>query len=79
LPEPTNITDELWRAADDLLCQRLPAGHLPVRPLGMGVSGLDSTGLVQALHCDPHSIIYAQKMHRNHARNARNARNAQPR
>ena len=47
LPEPTNITDDLRRAADELLCERLPAGHLPVRLLGMGVSGLDDTGLVQ--------------------------------
>ena len=47
LPEPTDITQELWRAADDLLCHRLPAGHLPVRLLGMGVSSLDDTGLVQ--------------------------------
>ncbi len=52
LPEPTDITDELWRAADELLCQRLPAGHLPVRLLGMGVSGLDGTGLVQGLLFD---------------------------
>jgi DNA polymerase IV len=52
LPEPTDITQELWRAADDLLCQRLPAGHLPVRLLGMGVSGLDDTGTVQGLLFD---------------------------
>jgi hypothetical protein len=32
-----------------MLCQRLPAGHLPVRLLGMGVSGLDDTGLVQGM------------------------------
>ena len=29
LPEPTDITDELWRPADELLRHRLPAGHLP--------------------------------------------------
>jgi DNA polymerase-4 len=52
LPEPTDITDELWWAADDLLCRRLPAGHLPVRLLGMGVSGLDATGLVQGMLFD---------------------------
>ena len=52
LPEPTDITHELWRAADELLCQRLPAGHLPVRLLGMGVSGLDDTGLVQGMLFD---------------------------
>jgi DNA polymerase-4 len=52
LPEPTDITDELWRAADELLRRRLPAGHLPVRLLGMGVSGLDDTGLVQGMLFD---------------------------
>ena len=52
LPEPTDITDELWRAADELLCHRLPAGHLPVRLVGMGVSGLDDTGLVQGMLFD---------------------------
>ncbi|MGA2254966.1 MAG: DNA polymerase IV [Thermoguttaceae bacterium] len=52
LPEPTNITDELWRAADELLCQRLPVGHLPVRLLGMGVTGLDDTGQVQRMLFD---------------------------
>ena len=52
LPEPTDITEELWRAADELLCQRLPAGHLPVRLVGMGVSGLDDTGLVQGMLFD---------------------------
>jgi len=52
LPEPTDITSELWQAADDMLCHRLPSGHLPVRLLGMGVSGFDTTGLVQGLLFD---------------------------
>ncbi len=52
LPEPTDITHELWQAADELLCQRLPAGHLPVRLLGVGVSGLDDTGQVQGILFD---------------------------
>ncbi len=52
LPEPTDITDEFRRAVDDLLCHRLPAGHLPVRLLGLGVSGLDDTGLVQGILFD---------------------------
>ena len=29
LAEPTSITHELWREADELLCHRLPFGHLP--------------------------------------------------
>lgn len=40
LPEPTDITAELWRAARPLLEQALPAGALAVRLLGMGVSGI---------------------------------------
>ncbi len=52
LPETTDITHELWQAADELLCQRLPSGHLPVRLLGMGVGGLDDTRLVQGLLFD---------------------------
>jgi DNA polymerase IV len=52
LPEPTDITHEMWLAADELLAHRLPANHLPVRLLGMGVSGLDDTGLVQGMLFD---------------------------
>ena len=52
LPEPTDITHELWQAADEMLCQRLPAGHLPVRLLGMGVSGFDAPGVRQGLLFD---------------------------
>ena len=52
LPESTDITHELWQAADEVLCQRLPAGHLPVRLVGMGVGGLDETGLVQGFLFD---------------------------
>lgn len=52
LPEPTDITHELWKAAEEMLCQRLPDGHLPVRLLGMGVSGLNDTGIVQGFLFD---------------------------
>ncbi len=52
LPEPTDITQELWRTADELLCRRLPSGHLPLRLLGMGVSGLDDTDLAQGMLFD---------------------------
>jgi DNA polymerase-4 len=52
LPEPTDVTHELWQAADEMLCHRLPAGHLPVRLVGMGVSGLDDTGLAQGMLFD---------------------------
>jgi DNA polymerase-4 len=42
LAEPSDVTDELVQAAVTLLTTRLPAGHLPVRLLGMGMSGLQS-------------------------------------
>src|SRR5205823_3723026 len=42
LPEPTSITHELWQAGVELLTTRLPPRHLPVRLLGMGVTGLDA-------------------------------------
>jgi DNA polymerase-4 len=52
LPQPTDITSELWQVADEMLCQRLPSGHLPIRLIGMGVSGFDTTGLSQGLLFD---------------------------
>ena len=47
LPQATNVTAEFWRAADELLTQRLPKRRLEVRLLGMGVSGLDGSGQQQ--------------------------------
>ena len=47
LPQATNVTAELWRAADELLTERLPKRRLEVRLLGMGVSGLDGSGQQQ--------------------------------
>ena len=46
---PTDITQELWQPADELLRQRLPARPLSVRLLGMGVSGLNEAALTQRL------------------------------
>jgi DNA polymerase IV len=40
LAEPTNITEEIWQAAAELLT-RLPAERQAIRLLGMGVSGLE--------------------------------------
>ena len=42
LPRPTNVTQELWRTTDQMLSTRLPATHLAVRLLGVGVSGFDN-------------------------------------
>ena len=52
LAQPTDITQELWQAADRMFCHRLPPGHPPVRLLGMGVAGFDESGLRQGLLFD---------------------------
>lgn len=52
LAEPTDITDELWQVADEILCHRLPPNHLPVRLLGLGVGGLGGSGSTQGLLFD---------------------------
>jgi DNA polymerase-4 len=52
LPQPTDITNELWQTADEMLRNRLPANHLPVRLVGMGVSGFDMREHVQGLLFD---------------------------
>jgi DNA polymerase-4 len=52
LAEPTDITEELWQAASELLCHRLPTSHLPVRLIGMGVSSFDESGFRQGLLFD---------------------------
>ncbi|MBN2295227.1 MAG: DNA polymerase IV [Pirellulales bacterium] len=52
LGEATDLTDELWRAAAEMLENRLPKHHPPVRLLGMGVSGFDDSGQSQSLLFD---------------------------
>ena len=52
LPEPTSTTHDIWQAASVILETRLPAGHLPVRLLGVGISGLDASGDSQCLLFD---------------------------
>lgn len=47
LAEPTDVTDELWRTAAEMLSSRLPDNPLPIRLLGMGVSGFGQPGAVQ--------------------------------
>ncbi len=47
LSEPTNTTDELFGVVAALLETRLPAKHLSVRLLGMGVSDIDASGRAQ--------------------------------
>lgn len=38
LPQPTNVTDEIWQAAVELLTTRVPQNKGPVRLIGIGVS-----------------------------------------
>jgi hypothetical protein len=52
LSELTDITQELWQAADEPPCHQLSAGHLPVRLLCMSASGLDGAGFVPGLLFD---------------------------
>jgi DNA polymerase-4 len=47
LPQPTHLTQELLDAAIELLANRLPPRHLPVRLLGFGASKLDNSGSSQ--------------------------------
>ena len=48
LPEATNITDEIWQAAAELLNDRLPKRTLRIRLIGIGVSGIATAGKKQA-------------------------------
>lgn len=41
LPRATNVTREIRQTAAELLETRLPPGHLPVRLIGVGVSGFE--------------------------------------
>jgi DNA polymerase-4 len=47
LPQPTDITQEIWRAADELLDRALPARTYAVRLLGIGLSGFENQVAVQ--------------------------------
>jgi DNA polymerase-4 len=47
LAQPTDITDEIWRAALRLFEQRLPRPLPPLRLIGVGVSGFDAAPAAQ--------------------------------
>ena len=47
MPEPTNITDEIWHAASRLLDERLPDRPLKIRLLGVGVTGFETSRAAQ--------------------------------
>jgi len=52
LPEVTNLTEDVWQAVEELLRRGLLSRHAPVRLLGVGVSGLDASGVAQGLLFD---------------------------
>lgn len=47
LPRATDVTEEIWRTATQMLTTRLPSRRLRVRLLGVGVSGLGQKKQVQ--------------------------------
>jgi DNA polymerase-4 len=47
LAEATDSTQVLWETSAELLSARLSERHLPVRLLGMGVSGIDHSQITQ--------------------------------
>lgn len=47
LPQPTNVTQEIWRTADQMFAERLPARRLHIRLLGVGMSGFEHPAMVQ--------------------------------
>lgn len=48
LAEATDLTEEVWRTASALFEERVPDDWLPLRLLGVGVTGLGRPGAVQA-------------------------------
>lgn len=49
LPHPSDVTQEIWTAAREMLAEVLSTGHRSVRLLGVGVSGFRSERLVQQM------------------------------
>jgi len=47
LPAATDTTHDIWQAADELFTNRLPKAHLPVRLVGVGVTGFDQQSAQQ--------------------------------
>jgi DNA polymerase-4 len=47
LPQPTNVTQEIWQTASQMFAERLPERRLQIRLLGVGLSGFDQPAMVQ--------------------------------
>lgn len=52
LPQPTDVTQHIWQAADEILSNRLPDRHLPIRLLGVGVTGFEKSEQTQQMLFD---------------------------
>jgi DNA polymerase-4 len=61
LPQPTDVTQEIWESAARLLTERLPDRPLRVRLLGVGVTGLSAVGPRQR-------TLFADAEHESHSR-----------
>ncbi len=61
LPQPTDVTQEIWASAARLLTERLPDRPLRIRLLGAGVTGLSAAGPRQG-------TLFADSEHESHAR-----------
>ena len=49
LPQPTDLTNDIWANAAEMLANRLPKRHLSVRLLGVGVTAIESSSEAQPL------------------------------
>jgi DNA polymerase-4 len=58
----TDVTQEIWQAADDLLTQALPEAHHGIRLLGVGVSGYSGDGFVQQTLFDDEGVNKQRKL-----------------
>ena len=47
LPEATNVTQQIWQTADQMLAERMPTRRLRVRLVGVGMTGLTNRELAQ--------------------------------
>lgn len=62
LAEATNRTHEIWATAAEMLAKKLPSRHLPVRLLGVGVSGFEASGQTQKLLFDDEQRTKQERM-----------------
>jgi DNA polymerase-4 len=61
LKQATDLTEEIWQAAAELLASRLPPRRLSVRLLGVGVSGIERASEAQ-------QSLFADEERERHAR-----------